>query len=96
VLTKLKMPMIFQKQVQFSKHIKAGGHIKEFNFLKLNNTETPTYSVDVSDERGKRLVFLLINDGGDWRISGEGLPEWLASAGHILQQEVDSARDNEL
>ena len=87
--------MIFQKQVQFSKHIKAGGRIKEFNFLKLNNTQAPTYSVDVSDERGKRLVFLFINDGGNWKISGEGLPEWLTSSGDILQQEVDSAHDPE-
>lgn len=87
--------MIFQKQVQFSKHIKAGGRIKEFNFLKLNNTQTPTYSVDVSDERGKRFVFLLINDGSDWKISGEGLPEWLVSAVHSLQQEIDSPHDIE-
>jgi hypothetical protein len=87
--------MIFQKQVQFSKHIKAGGRIKEFNFLKLNNTQTPTYSVDVSDERGKRFVFLLINDGSDWKISGEGLPEWLVSASPSLQQEIDSPHDIE-
>jgi hypothetical protein len=87
--------MIFQKQVQFSKHIKAGGRIKEFNFLKLNNTQIPSYSVDVSDERGKRYVFLLINDGGEWKISGEGLPEWLVAAGHSLQQEIDSPHDNE-
>jgi len=82
--------MIFQKQVQFSRHIKAGGRLKEFNFLKLNNTKTPTYSVDVSDERGKRHIFLLINDGGDWKISGEGLPEWLTGAGEILQHEVET------
>ncbi len=82
--------MIFQKQVQFSKHIKAGGRIKEFNFLKLNNTPTATYSVDVSDERGKRHVFLLINEGDNWKISGEGLPEWLTAAGHVLQQEVET------
>ncbi len=82
--------MIFQKQVQFSRHIKAGGRLKEFNFLKLNNTQIPTYSVDVSDERGKRHIFLLINDGGDWKISGEGLPEWVISSGHVLQQEVEA------
>ena len=82
--------MIFQKQVQFSRHIKAGGRLKEFNFLKLNNTQIPTYSVDVSDERGKRHIFLLINDGGDWKISGEGPPEWVISSGHVLQQEVEA------
>lgn len=82
--------MHFQKQIQFSKHIKAGGHLKEFNFLKLNNEASPTYYVDVSDERGRRHQFLLSNDGSQWKILGEGIPVWITQAESLLVDAVNN------
>jgi len=87
--------MNFQKQVQFSRHIKADGRLKEFNFLKLNNVEMPTYSVDVSDERGRRYIFKLRNDGEQWKISGEELPDWLMRAEDTLQEALDAQLHND-
>jgi len=80
--------MNFQKQIQFSKHLKADGRLKEFNFLKLNNVELPTYRVDVSDERGRRYIFKLSNDGKHWKISGDELPKWLIETEDMLQKVV--------
>jgi hypothetical protein len=80
--------MNFQKQVQFSKLIKANGRLREFNFLKLNNTELPSYRVDVSDEKGRRYIFQLTNNGGECRISGEDLPKWIIDTETALQEAI--------
>jgi hypothetical protein len=84
--------MNLRKHIQFSRIIKAGGRLKEFNFLKLFNTEKPTYYVDVSvpDEGGKRYFFSLFNDGKIWKICGEGLPEWLLQVEAMLRGEVSA------
>jgi hypothetical protein len=81
--------MEFQKQVQFSKHIKAGGRLKEFNFLKLNNEVSPTYYVDVSDERGRRHQFLINNDGNTWKTIGQSLPTWIVEVEKSLFDAVE-------
>ncbi|MBS1667324.1 MAG: hypothetical protein JST58_08110 [Bacteroidetes bacterium] len=81
--------MKFQKQVQFSKYIKIEGQLKEFNFLKLNKNDFPSYTIDVSDERGRRFIFLLIQDGKEWKITGDDLPHWILAAKGLLQQEVE-------
>ena len=81
--------MKFQKQVQFSKHIKIQGQLKEFNFLKLNKNDFPTYTVDVSDDRGRRFIFLFMQDGKDWKITGDDLPNWVLDAKEMLRQEVE-------
>ncbi len=84
--------MILQKQIQFSKHIKAGGSLKEFNFLKLNNETAPTYYVDVSDERGRRHQFLLSKDGSSWKVIGEGLPGWVTEAEPLLFETIENVK----
>jgi len=84
--------MDLRKQIQFSRIIKAGGRLKEFNFLKVFNVEKPTYYVDVPvpDEGGKRYIFSLFNDGKSWRISGTGLPEWLLQVESLLKGVVSA------
>ena len=82
--------MLFRKQIQFSRLIKADGRLKEFNFLKLFNVKIPTYCVDVGDEKGIRYIFSLFNDGQIWRISGEGLPDWVIQVETMLRGEVDA------
>ena len=82
--------MNFRKQIQFSRLIKAGGRLKEFNFLKIFGVKIPTYCVDVGDEQGIRYIFSLFNDGKSWRLSGEGLPEWVIQVESMLKGEVDA------
>ena len=79
--------MKFQKQVQFSKHIKIQGQLKEFNFLKLNKNDFPTYTVDVSDDRGRRFIFLFMQDGKDWKITGDDLPNWVLRVAYLNDQQ---------
>ena len=88
------MPNLFQKLVQFSRHLKIGGRLREFNFLKLNSKQLPTYHIDVSDEAGKRYEFSLSFDGFDWKLSGETIPNWIESARELLQKEVAAEQGN--
>ena len=80
--------MNFRKQIQFSRLIKAGGRLKEFNFLKIFSVKIPTYCVDVGDEQGRRYIFSLFNDGKCWKISGDELPEWVLQVESMLKGEV--------
>ena len=86
--------MNFQKQIQFSKNIKADGRLREFNFLKLNNRAADSYKVDVSDERGRRYEFLLSYGGENWKISVEGLPGWVIEAEPKLEEEILTQKVN--
>jgi hypothetical protein len=83
--------MIFQKQVQFSKLLKLEGRVREFNFLKLTNVSNPTFTIDVSDERGKRYIFLFSQEGSEWKISGEDLPHWIMDSADLLRLEIEAS-----
>jgi hypothetical protein len=80
------MQVTFHKQTQFTRHLKAGGRVREFNFLKLNNG-SPSFEVDVADERGNRHMFILAYEDS-WKIKGAGLPEWVSDLGEELYHQV--------
>jgi hypothetical protein len=80
----------FQRQIQFSQTIKANGHLREFNFLKIKNAEFPTYHVDVSDERGNRHYFSLVFQHDQWEIAETKLPEWIKAAQEALSSAVSA------
>ena len=72
--------MKLDRQIQFSKAIKANGVIREFNFLKIKTAAIPTYHVDVSDERGNRHYFSLIYENDEWIIPKTTIPGWITAA----------------
>ncbi len=76
------MQMHFNKIIQFSRQLKAGNRQREFNFKKLKNTDDEQFTVNVSDERGDRIVFAMKKEEDKWHISPAQLPTW------ILQSEV--------
>ena len=51
------MQIRFIKNIQFTKVLKAEGRMREFNFRKPNGREAAPATVDVSDDRGHRIVF---------------------------------------
>jgi hypothetical protein len=84
------LPVQFHRQVQFSQTIKANGHLREFNFLKIKNAEFPTYHVDVSDERGNRHYFSLVFQNDLWEIAETKLPQWIKDAQDVLGSAVSA------
>jgi hypothetical protein len=81
----------FQRQIQFSQTIKASGHLREFNFLKIKSAEFPTYHVDVSDERGNRHYFSLVFQNDVWEIAETKLPQWIKDAQEALASAINAS-----
>jgi hypothetical protein len=68
----------FNRNIQFTKLIKAEGRLREFNFRKVNGLHEELFTVDVSDDRGNRLMFKMTKEGNGWLIgTDQSLPEWI-------------------
>jgi len=68
----------FNRNIQFTKLIKAEGHLREFNFRKVNGLHEELFTVDVSDDRGNRIMFKMRKDGNEWFIAtDQPIPEWV-------------------
>jgi len=76
----------------FTKIIKAGERQREFNFRQMPGSDT-AYHVDVSDDRGNRLIFKLTKEeNGQMVIRGtEGgdLPKWIWDSTPKLQDAIN-------
>ena len=76
--------------VYFSKVIKAGDKLREFNFRQLTNDQADSYHVDVNDDRGMRIFFSMYrNSDGKWKTSEEKLPSWVYNAELILSEAIE-------
>jgi hypothetical protein len=81
--------MVVPKNIQFSRHIKAGAHVKEFNFRKRSAMTGVEYSIDVSDERGNRFSFTMQLQGDHWEIRDKATPVWIREAEPLLGAEIE-------
>ncbi len=71
------MQIQFIKNIQFSKLVKAEGRLREFNFRKPNGLQEGLFTVDVSDDRGNRIVFHMQKEDKTWKIMQQQLPSWI-------------------
>lgn len=72
------MQIHFTKVVHFTRLIKAGGRLREFNFRKMRQFEEEVFSVDTVDDRGNRIVFYMRkNNNSNWTITQQVLPVWV-------------------
>jgi hypothetical protein len=68
----------FNRNIQFTKLIKAEGRLREFNFRKVNGLLEELFTVDVSDDRGNRIMFKMIKEGNEWLIvTDPTVPDWI-------------------
>jgi hypothetical protein len=77
------MHIQFVKNIQFTRLIKADGRLKEFNFRKLGGINEGIFTIDVSDDRGNRIMFRMQKEDNVWKIIPQPLAEW------ILRNEMD-------
>ena len=69
--------------VSFTRLLKTGDRLREFNFRKIPNKDS--YHVDVTDDRGQRIVFTMQPDGeGNWKIAEGDRPKWVYFSEDIL------------
>ena len=83
------MHIQFIKNIQFTRLIKADGHLREFNFRKLTGFQDELFTVDVSDDRGNRIMFRMRKEDGTWKIIAQPLPEWVASNESVFHDIIE-------
>ena len=72
------MKLEFFKNVQFTKLIKAEGRLREFNFRNhLSTLQRDVCSVNVTDDRGNRIIFEMQKLETGWKIAETQLPVWI-------------------
>ncbi len=88
------MHVQFIKNIQFTKVLKADGRMREFNFRKPNGAHEGLFTVDVSDDRGNRIVFKMQKEEGIWKIMPQQLPAWIVENEKIFQECIDEEMRN--
>lgn len=77
------MHIQYKKNVHFTRLLKADGRLREFNFRRLNGPSGEyIFTIDVSDDRGNRILFKMEKNGNSWEIRERQLPNW------VLENEV--------
>jgi hypothetical protein len=70
--------IIFNRNIQFTKLIKAEGRLREFNFRRVNALHEELFTIDVSDDRGNRIMFKMRKEGNDWALTNDQpVPDWI-------------------
>lgn len=75
--------------IQFSYQFKAGDRQREFNFRKLNSPSEEKFNVNVSDERGNRIVFTMEKKEGGWKIVSSQLADWIMASEPNLHRLIE-------
>jgi hypothetical protein len=87
--------MLFVKNVQFTRLVKADGSLREFNFRKHTDPQGGIlFSVDVCDLRNNRIAFKMHHKETTWKIVQTPLPEWVMKNEHILNQLIEEELKN--
>ena len=69
------------KNIQFTRVLKSEGILREFNFRKGMIEGRIVFHVDVTDDRGNRIMFSMEKRDANWKIqSRELLPSWVTRA----------------
>lgn len=86
------MKLHFTKNVHFTKLIKINDRLKEFNFRRVSNEQDPFFTVDVSDDRGNRIMFRMEKrDANNWQIVDDILPQWVSNNENKLHESIEEA-----
>ena len=78
----------FTKNVHFTKLVKIGDRLREFNFRRVPDATEQLFHVDVSDDRGNRIVFRLRKNQTYWQIVEQTLPQWVYSTEKIVSEVI--------
>ena len=78
----------FTKNVHFTKLVKIADRLREFNFRRVPDATEQLFHVDVSDDRGNRIVFRLRKNQNHWQIVEPSLPQWIYSTEKIISEVI--------
>ena len=85
----------FVKAVTFTRLIKAGGRLREFNFTKFKNEGPELFTVDTVDNRGDRILFRMQrSDNNHWSITQMVAPAWIQENESLLDEAIETELHN--
>lgn len=80
----------FSRNIAFTKLVKSEDRLREYNFRKLPGMATDVFHVDVSDDRGNRIMFRMEKQEGHWKIIDQTtLPQWIWNAETKLHEKIE-------
>ena len=89
------MKIQFIKNIQFTRLVKADGRLREFNFRKINGQKEGMFTVDVSDDRGNRIIFNMEKNDNIWKIvTTTPLPEWITKNEAVFAELIEEELKN--
>ena len=75
----------------FSKVLKAGERLREFNFKLASANDDTRYSVDVPDDKGNRIMFSMYkNADNEWKIAAQLMPLWVHESEEMLSEAIEA------
>lgn len=83
------MQVNFTKVIHFTRLIKAGGRLREFNFRKLRGLDQEMFTVDTVDDRGNRILLRMQKDNNHWAILPQMLPSWIPENESKLNEAIE-------
>jgi hypothetical protein len=83
------MKLKFERNIQFTKTIKADDRLREFNFRKLGGLQEGAFTIDVVDDRGNRIMFRMHKEDNVWKIVNQPLPEWILKNERIFNDLIE-------
>lgn len=91
------MRIEFVRNIQFTRLLKVNGRLREFNFRKLGGANEGFFTVDVSDDRGNRIIFRVQKETDTWKlVLSQPLPAWIlekeANFHELIEEELKEAR----
>lgn len=84
----------FVKMIQFTRLVKAEGRLREFNFRKLRMADNESFSVNVCNDRGDRILFNMQKKDNGWRILPTELPNWITQNEQALDEVIEDELRN--
>ena len=88
------MRVQFIKNIHFTKLLKINGRLREFNLRKLKGAQDELFSVDVSDDRGNRIMFQMQKDDNAWKITDQEVPKWILENENKLHELIEEELRN--
>jgi hypothetical protein len=83
------LSMLKIKNVQFTRLLKTEGSLKEFNFRKTINEGKIVFNIDVTDDRGNRILFYMQKQEEVWKIQPQELPSWILKSEKDLHELIE-------
>jgi hypothetical protein len=81
----------FIKAITFTRVIKAGGRLREFNFRKFKKEDEELFTVDTVDNRGDRILFRMQrSDNNHWSITQTKPPTWIEENENLLDEAIEA------